>query len=78
MESLTFLTEDGVPLEGELRMPDGPARATAVICHAHPRFGGSMDHPVLWVLRNELAGRRSVTTVPPPARAAIVIAPAPE
>ncbi len=63
MESLTFLTEDGVVLEGELRLPDGPPRATAVICHAHPRFGGSKDHPLLWALRNELAGKRNVATL---------------
>jgi alpha/beta superfamily hydrolase len=63
VESLTFLTEDGVLLEGELRLPDGGARATAVICHAHPRFGGSKDHPVLWALRNELAGMRNVATL---------------
>jgi alpha/beta superfamily hydrolase len=28
-----------------------------VICHAHPRHGGSKDHPILWALRNELAQR---------------------
>jgi uncharacterized protein len=28
-----------------------------VICHAHPKHGGSKDHPVLWALRNELAHR---------------------
>jgi uncharacterized protein len=26
-----------------------------VICHAHPRFGGSKDHPVLWQTRIALA-----------------------
>jgi alpha/beta superfamily hydrolase len=30
-------------------------RGTAVICHAHPRFGGSKDHPVLWQTRIALA-----------------------
>jgi alpha/beta superfamily hydrolase len=38
-------------------MPEGDARASAVICHAHPRHGGSKDHPVLWAVRNELAHR---------------------
>jgi alpha/beta superfamily hydrolase len=57
MEPLRFPTEDGLSLEGELRMPDGEALGTAVICHAHPRHGGTKDHPVLWALRNELAGR---------------------
>jgi len=36
-------------------MPDGEPRGSAVICHAHPRFGGSKDHPLLWAIRNELA-----------------------
>ena len=63
MESLTFLTDDGVRLEGELRLPDGPPRGSAVICHAHPRHGGSKDHPVLWSVRNELAGKRGLATL---------------
>jgi hypothetical protein len=57
MESIRFPTEDGLSLEGELRHPEGPARASAVIAHAHPRHGGSKDHPVLWAVRNELAHR---------------------
>jgi alpha/beta superfamily hydrolase len=63
MDSVTFLTEDGVRLEGELRMPDDPPRGSAVICHAHPRHGGSKDHPVLWSVRNELAGKRGFATL---------------
>lgn len=63
MEAVTFLTDDGVRLEGELRMPDGPPRGSAVICHAHPRHGGSKDHPVLWSVRNELAGKRGLATL---------------
>ncbi|HET9671290.1 MAG TPA: alpha/beta fold hydrolase [Actinomycetota bacterium] len=63
MEPMTFATEDGVRLEGELRMPDGTPRGSAVICHAHPRHGGSKDHPVLWAVRNELAGRRGFATL---------------
>ena len=58
MDPLTFHTEDGIRLEGELRLPEGPARATTVICHPHPQHGGSKDHPILWALRNELAGKR--------------------
>ena len=57
MEPLRFGTEDGVSLEGELRRPETPAVGSAVICHAHPRHGGSKDHPILWALRNELASR---------------------
>jgi alpha/beta superfamily hydrolase len=54
---ITFEAEDGVMLEGEIRLPDGTPHAPAVICHAHPEFGGSKDHPLLWAIRNELAAR---------------------
>jgi hypothetical protein len=57
MEPVTFSTEDGIRLEGELRLPEGPPRGTAAICHPHPRHGGSKDHPILWAMRNELAQR---------------------
>jgi len=63
VETVAFLTEDGVRLEGELRLPDDPPRGSAVICHAHPRHGGSKDHPVLWSVRNELAGKRGLATL---------------
>jgi alpha/beta superfamily hydrolase len=58
MDPMTFTTEDGVRLEGELRMPDGTPRGAAVICHPHPRHGGSKDHPLLWAIRNDLAAAR--------------------
>lgn len=54
---ITFDTEDGLTLEAELRLPEGTALGSAVICHAHPRFGGSKDYPLLWALRIELARR---------------------
>lgn len=57
MEPVRFDTEDGVSLEGELRRPEGTARNAAVICHPHPRRGGSKDHPLLWAMRNELSRR---------------------
>ena len=63
MEPVTFLTEDGVRLEGELRLPDDAPRGSAAICHAHPKHGGSKDHPVLWSVRNELAGKRGFATL---------------
>ena len=63
MERVTFTTSDGVLLEGELRMPDETPPGSAVICHAHPRHGGSKDHPVLWAIRNELAGKRGFATL---------------
>jgi alpha/beta superfamily hydrolase len=55
VEPLRFETGDGIALEGELRSPDGEAAGSAVICHPHPRQGGSKDHPVLWAVRSELA-----------------------
>jgi alpha/beta superfamily hydrolase len=63
VETVSFLTEDGVRLEGELRLPDDSPRGSAVICHAHPRHGGSKDHPILWSVRNELAGKRGFATL---------------
>jgi alpha/beta superfamily hydrolase len=63
MDPVTFSTEDGIRLEGELRMPDGPPRGAAVICHPHPRHGGSKDHPLLWAIRNELAAARGLVVL---------------
>ena len=57
MEPVRFPTQDGVSLEGEIRRPDRTALGSAVVCHAHPRHGGSKDHPILWALRNGLASR---------------------
>ncbi|MEX0754519.1 MAG: alpha/beta fold hydrolase [Actinomycetota bacterium] len=57
-EPVRFSTADGVSLEGEVRRPaDGPARGGAVLCHPHPREGGSKDHPLLWALRSDLSRR---------------------
>ena len=63
MEPVTFATDDGVRLEGELRLPDGEPVGTAALCHPHPKHGGSKDHPVLWALRNELAGSRGLAVL---------------
>jgi uncharacterized protein len=63
MDPVTFTTEDGVRLEGELRMPDGAPRGAAVICHPHPRHGGSKDHPLLWAIRNDLAAARGLAVL---------------
>jgi uncharacterized protein len=57
LDHITFVTDDGLTLEGEIHRPAGTARAGAVICHPHPRYGGSKDHPVLWALRIELNRR---------------------
>ncbi|MBA3728782.1 MAG: hypothetical protein H0W94_06230 [Actinobacteria bacterium] len=48
MGGIRFETADGVALEGDLRLPEEPPAAVAVLCHAHPRHGGSKDHPLPW------------------------------
>jgi alpha/beta superfamily hydrolase len=63
MVTVRFMTDDGVSLEGELRRPDGTPRGSAVLCHPHPKHGGSKDHPILWAVRNELAGVRGLAVV---------------
>ena len=63
MEPLTFTTEDGVRLEGEVRMPERVARGSVVLCHPHPRHGGSKDHPLLWAIRNELAASHDLAVL---------------
>ena len=60
---MTFTTDDGVRLEGELRLPDVRPRGSAVLCHPHPEHGGSKDHPILWAVRNELAGTRGLAVL---------------
>ncbi len=62
MTSIRFVTADGLGLEGELRPADDP-RGTSVLCHPHPRHGGSKDHPILWAIRNDLAARRGLTVL---------------
>src|SRR5581483_205596 len=56
LEPVRFSTDDGVSLEGEIRRPQGEPRGSVVLCHALPRRGGSKDHPLLWAIRNALAG----------------------
>ena len=57
MQAITFQTEDGLKLEGEVRHPDSAAIGSAVICHPHPHYGGSKDHPLLWAIRIALSAR---------------------
>lgn len=63
MNQVRFRTADGLELEGEIRPAEGTPLGTAVLCHAHPRHGGSKDHPVLWAIRNDLAARRGLTVL---------------
>ncbi len=63
MDSVTFTTDDDARLEGELRLPDDGVRGSAVLCHPHPRHGGSKDHPLLWAIRNELAAAHGLAVL---------------
>ncbi len=63
MGPIRFQTADGLSLEGEIREADGDPRGTAVLCHPHPRHGGSKDHPILWAIRNDLAANRRLTVL---------------
>ena len=63
MDPVTFTTDDAARLEGELRMPEGEPRGSAVLCHPHPRHGGSKDHPLLWAIRNDLAATRQLAVL---------------
>lgn len=63
MTAIRFHTADGLSLVGELRLPDGPVRGTAVLCHPHPEHGGSKDHPILWAVRNDLAANRGLAVL---------------
>jgi alpha/beta superfamily hydrolase len=46
----TLVAADGCELEAELAAPDRHARAGMVLCHPHPRFGGSMRSIVIGAL----------------------------
>jgi uncharacterized protein len=53
---VTVTSSDGLSLVGVLSSPDSP-KAAAVICHPHPRMGGTMNAPLLLALRDELVRR---------------------
>jgi alpha/beta superfamily hydrolase len=55
-EAITFQSRDGLSLEGALDEP-ATTRAGLVLCHPHPRMGGTMDAPLLVALRDEMVGR---------------------
>lgn len=54
-EGLRLRSADGLSLEGELDRAD-PTRGVLVLCHPHPRMGGSMNAPLLLALRDALVG----------------------
>jgi alpha/beta superfamily hydrolase len=53
---ISFPSRDGLSLEGSLDVP-AEARSCLVICHPHPRMGGTMDAPLLVALRDEMTSR---------------------
>jgi uncharacterized protein len=50
---LTVSGRDGTALEAELDVPE-EARAALVLCHPHPRMGGTMNAPLLLALRDRM------------------------
>lgn len=57
-EELRFTSSDGLLLEGVLDVPEAAAPSAAVVlCHPHPKMGGTMNAPLLLALRDELVRR---------------------
>ena len=55
-EAFTFRSRDGLSIEAELdESPD--AEAGLVLCHPHPKMGGTMNAPLLLAIRDELVAR---------------------
>ncbi len=54
MTEVEFDAADGTPLEGDLVHPDVPNGGVVVLCHPHPRHGGSMDSWMMPVLQRAL------------------------
>jgi alpha/beta superfamily hydrolase len=52
----SLTSRDGLALEAELDAP-ADARGALVLCHPHPRQGGTMDAPLLLALRDALIAR---------------------
>lgn len=52
-QSLTISSTDGLSLEAALDRPPEPL-AVLVLCHPHPKMGGTMNAPLLIALRDRL------------------------
>lgn len=52
-EDLRLQTEDGLSLEAAVDASDQP-RAALVLCHPHPKMGGTMNAPLLLAIRDAL------------------------
>ena len=55
VDAVTLTTADGLSLEAEWARPPG-AHATAVLCHPHPQYGGTMRSIVISALFESLPG----------------------
>lgn len=55
-ERFDLRTDDGLVLEAVLDAPE-PRRAALVLCHPHPKMGGTMNAPLLEALRDDLVER---------------------
>jgi len=49
-EKVLFKSTDGLTLSGDMHLPDGPPRGTAIIAHPHPLYGGNKDNNVVEAL----------------------------
>lgn len=58
---VTLTTSDGLRLAGRAQVPPTPT-GRAVVCHPHPRYGGTMDNAVV-ALAVERAARRRLATL---------------
>ena len=56
-EDLRLITDDGLSLEASVSLPEDLARAALVLCHPHPKMGGTMNAPLLVAVRDELLER---------------------
>jgi alpha/beta superfamily hydrolase len=54
LESFTIASGDGTVLEAEYRAAHDTERASCVLCHPHPQYGGSMHSLVIGELFREL------------------------
>ena len=52
-EEITITSTDGLKLEGVVDEPD-EARGVVILCHPHPKMGGTMNAPLLVALRDRL------------------------
>lgn len=58
-EELTFDSIDGLRLQAEFDAPEAP-KAVLVLCHPHPKMGGTMNAPLLLAVRDEMLRRNWV------------------